>query len=160
MPNTVSPTRTGPVDRTAVADELLGAIAAVRRTVRRLSGRPAVLAALTGAQLELVRLVRRRPGISVAEAAEELRLAPNTVSTLVGQLTERGVMLRLVDPMDRRVARLDLEPETRRKVTAWRDRRVEALADALGRMAPADQAIVADALAVLARLADAVEEAP
>ena len=96
----------------------------------------------------------------MAAAAEELRLAPNTVSTLVGQLTEQGVMLRLVDPSDRRVARLDLEPETRRKVTAWRDRRVEALADALGRMTPADQATATDALAVLARLADAMEEAP
>jgi DNA-binding MarR family transcriptional regulator len=142
-----------------MADELLGAMSVLRRTTRRLSGRPAVLAALTGAQLELVRLVRRRPGVSVTDAAEELRLAPNTVSTLVGQLTERGVMLRVADPADRRVAQLDLEPETRRKVTAWRDRRVEAVAAALDRMAPADRAVVADALPVLARLADAVEEA-
>lgn len=139
------------------ADDLFGTMAAIRRTSRRLSERPVLLSALTGAQLELVRLVRRRPGLSVADAAEELRLAPNTVSTLVGQLTEAGVLHRLADPADRRVARLELEPETRRKVTAWRDRRVVALASAVGRLSPLDQKVLAEALPALGRLSEAFE---
>ena len=49
---------------------------------------------LPTAQSELLRLVAARPGISVAEAARELRLAPNTVSTLVGRLADQGLLSR------------------------------------------------------------------
>ena len=114
-----------------LAEELLGAISAIRRAGRREAAKPAELSSLTDAQLELVRLVRRRPGISIAEAAAELRLAANTVSTLVRSLTDQSVMVRYVDRSDRRVARLDLTATVRRKVHAWRDRRVDAVAMAL-----------------------------
>lgn len=140
--------------RAEVADRLLSTMASIRRSGRRQSGRPVELAELNGSQLELVRLVLRRPGVSVADAAEKLRLAPNTVSTLVGQLTEKGMLLRLADTADRRVARLDLAPATRRRVAAWRDRRVVALADAAGRLAPAERRRLAAAVPLLARLAD------
>ena len=79
-------------------------MAAIRRS-GRLVGRPPELSELTGAQLDLVRLVGRRPAVSVAQAAAELRLAANTVSTLVRQLTDAGLLLRRVDPVDRRIAR-------------------------------------------------------
>jgi DNA-binding CsgD family transcriptional regulator len=58
---------------------LVAQTARIRRAGRRYSGRPVELSLLTGAQLELVRLVRRRPGLSVADAAQELGLAANTV---------------------------------------------------------------------------------
>ena len=113
------------------ADELLGAMAAIRRAGRQRGGRPRELAALTSAQLELVRLLRRQPGLCVAEAAQELRLAPNTVSTLVRELVAGNVLERRVDEADRRVARLDLVPEMRRKLERWRDERVLTLAAAI-----------------------------
>ena len=75
-------------------DELLEALSAVRRAVRRRADRPVELLALTGAQLELVRLLRREPGVSIADAAGRLRVAPNTVSTLVRQLADAGVLER------------------------------------------------------------------
>jgi hypothetical protein len=50
---------------------------------------------------ELPRLVRRRPDLSVAEAADELALAPNIASTLVGQLAEANVLISVSDPRDR-----------------------------------------------------------
>lgn len=137
-----------------LADELLTAIASIRRSGRRIGGRPRVLSGLRDAQLELLRLVRRRPGCSVADAALELRLAPNTVSTLVGQLTEAGLLHRQPDAGDRRVARLELSPEARRQVDAWRDRRVDRLAEAMRRLPAADRRSLATALAVLSRLAD------
>ena len=71
-------------DMTPLADELLGTMASIRRSGRLVASRPVELSALTGSQVDLVRLVRRRPGVSVTEAAAELRLAANTVSTLVG----------------------------------------------------------------------------
>lgn len=144
--------------RRRIADELLTAMASIRRTGRRRSARPAELAPLTGSQLELVRLVRRRPGVSVADAARELTLASNTVSTLVGQLTRAGLVVRQVDASDRRVARLELTAEIHGKVAAWRDRRLVALAEAIGRLPPTDQHLLAAAMPVLVKLAEALDE--
>jgi len=136
------------------AEELLGAMAALRRTLRRRPGRPRELSELTGSELELVRLVRRSPGLSVTETARELGLAANTVSTLVGRLTASGVLVRSVDASDRRSARLDLSPAVRRRVEDWRDRRTETLDAALGHLSPAEQRAVEAVLPVLARLAE------
>jgi DNA-binding MarR family transcriptional regulator len=141
------------------AEELLGTLSAIRRALRRYSGRPVELSSLTGAQLELVRLLRRRPGASIADAALELRVAPNTVSTLVRQLSEAGVVARAVDGADRRVARLTIAPAISRKVDAWRDRRFEALGAALASLHRDDRDRLADALPALARLAEALEAA-
>jgi DNA-binding MarR family transcriptional regulator len=136
-----------------VADGLLATLAAIRRAGRRYSTR----SSLTGAQLELARLVRRRPGSSIASAAEELRLAPNTVSTLVGELTAAGLLLRRVDPRDRRVASLELAPALGRKIDAWRDRRATALGEAIRRLDDDERLRVERALPVLARIADELE---
>jgi DNA-binding MarR family transcriptional regulator len=137
-----------------VGEELFRLFAQLRRSVRRHTARPVELAALTGAQLELVRLVRRRPGLSVADAASELQLAPNTVSTLVRQLGERGLLRRTVDASDRRIARLDLSPEMRRKVDAWRDRRLELVGAAIDALPGRDRRRLESALPALARLAE------
>ncbi|MGD0320424.1 MAG: MarR family transcriptional regulator [Acidimicrobiales bacterium] len=136
------------------ADQLLTALASLRRTLRRRARRPAELFSLTWSQLELVRLVRRQPGVSVAEAASELRLAPNTVSTLVRQLTDLGLLSRRADTSDRRVARLDLSAEIRRKVDASRDRRLEALTSATGQLSVRERRALDEAVKVLARLAE------
>jgi DNA-binding MarR family transcriptional regulator len=136
-----------------LADELLRAMASIRRSGRLVAARPAELSALTGAQLDLVRLVRRRPGVSVGEAAGELRLAGNTVSTLVRQLTGAGVLIRTSDPFDRRVARLELTAEMQRSVSAFRDRRVAVLATAMDELPPADRERLADAVEMIGRLA-------
>src|SRR5476649_47262 len=100
----------------ATPEELLESLSAIRRAVRRQIARPVELSVLTGAQLELVRLLRREPGVSIADAAARLRVAPNTVSTLVGQLADAGVLERRVDESDRRVVRLMLNPGVRRRV--------------------------------------------
>lgn len=140
-------------DLRQVADAYLSSTAAIRRTGRRDGRRPVELSSMTGSQLELARLVRRRPGISIAGAAEELRLAPNTVSTLVRELTGTGQLLRDVDPTDRRVARLRLSPGLGRKIDAWRDRRVISLAQALERLPDDERERVEAAVPALASLA-------
>jgi DNA-binding MarR family transcriptional regulator len=143
-----------PNDRTlsGAAESLLESLSAIRRNGRRRTGRPGELAPLTGAQLELVRVVRRQPGISVAEAAAALHLAANTVSTLVGQLVDRGLVLRRADLRDRRVARLELAPEIRRKVDAWRDRRTLSMTTALLTLSDTDRRRILEALPALDRL--------
>jgi DNA-binding MarR family transcriptional regulator len=138
----------------SLAEELVAAFGLVRRHLRRSAGRPAALSTLTGSQAELVRLVRRNPGVSVAEAAAELGLVPNTVSTLVGQLTERGMLLRTSDQGDRRIARLTLTDPAREQVEAWRDRRAALVNEALDGLGPADRDALRAALPVLGVLAE------
>ncbi|HZP73711.1 MAG TPA: MarR family transcriptional regulator [Gaiellaceae bacterium] len=141
------------------ADELLDALSTLRRSIRRRAVRPEALSSLTGAQAELVRLLRRRPESSIADAAAELGLAANTVSTLVRQLSEARLLVRRVDDADRRVARLDLPPAVRRTVEAWRDRRVDALEEALAALSPADRRTIDAAVPVLERLAKSLDSA-
>jgi DNA-binding MarR family transcriptional regulator len=141
----------------ASPEDLLEAVAAIRRAVRRRVGRPVELSVLTGAQLELVRLLRREPGVSIADAAARLRVAPNTVSTLVGQLADAGVLERRTDEVDRRVVRLTLNPGIRRRVDAVRDRRVDALGEAMSRLSPEERRLVDEATPVLLRLADELQ---
>ena len=103
-----------------IAEQLVDVLAGVRRALRRLDGRPAELVTLRNAEAELTRLVRRRPGVSVTDAAAELGIAPNTVSTLVRRLTDAGIVDRTVDENDRRVGRLDLAPDVRERCRTWR----------------------------------------
>lgn len=152
MVGVTEPARTSGAD--ALPDELLAALGLVRRQVRRVASRPWPLSSLTASQTELVGLVRRSPGVSVAEAAAELGLVPNTVSTLVGQLTGQGLITRRPDERDRRVARLTLTPTARRQVEAVRDRRAAAVGQVLGRLDPSHVDALRAALPALTALAE------
>lgn len=143
-------------DDAGLADALFAAIGVLRRQVRREAGRPWQLESLTGSQRELVRLVRHQPGMSVAQAAAELGLAANSVSTLVRQLTESGMLRRAPDPADRRIARLTLTRAARRHLETWRDRRTALAAAALGQLSADERATLADALPVLDKVSDSL----
>jgi DNA-binding MarR family transcriptional regulator len=148
------------IDQQAVADALLRETARIRRVGRRREGRPEELERLSGAQLELVRLVRRTPGVSVAQAAADLGLAANTVSTLVRRLSDDGLLVRTSDPADRRIARLALPRELAQRAGAYRDRRLMALGAAIATLEPHEQTTIAAATALLARVADELERSP
>ncbi len=143
---------------TRLADDLYDVIGLLRRRSRRLVGAPFPDLALSGAQLELVRVIRRNPGVAVAHAATLLGLAPNTVSTLVGQLVALEVVVRDRDERDRRLARLHLTPAAREALEQWRDRRAQATAAALEELTAADQVRLAEALPLLARVAAALSD--
>src|ERR1700678_3789172 len=105
----------------ALATELLGTISAIRRIARRAArlvwqGEP-----LPPAQSELLRLAAARPGLSVADAAHELRLAPNTVSTLVGRLAAEGLLNRGRAASDGRSVRLTVTDKATQRIAEWRD---------------------------------------
>lgn len=100
--------------RAELANELFSVVGRFRRQLRRSTGRGFDTTGLTQSQAELLRLVGRRPGVSVREAATELGLAPNTASTLVSQLAAEELLIRTVDADDRRVGRLRLTPPAQR----------------------------------------------
>jgi len=141
-----------------LAEPLVEALSAVRRALRRVAGRPWPTADLSASQAELVRLVRREPGIPVSAAAQRLSLAGNTVSTLVGQLVDAGLIQRAADPGDRRVARLTVTSAARRRIEGWRDRRTEHVSAGLARLDPDDRAALEGALPALGRLAAVLQD--
>ena len=87
----------------------LGALVGeLHRLLRRSAAGRAHRVVLPEAQVELLLLVRAEPGISGKEAARRLGTAPNTISTLVRDLVDAGLLDRERDPADRRVVRLRL----------------------------------------------------
>ena len=58
------------------------------------------------AHVELLQCLADQPGLKVGEVARTLRLAPNTVSTLVAQLAAKGLLEADRDLSDGRARRL------------------------------------------------------
>jgi DNA-binding MarR family transcriptional regulator len=136
------------------AAELLAAISAVRRTARQAVRKAWHEEPLPTAQSELLRLVADRPGITVAEAARELRLAPNTVSTLVGRLASQGLLGRERAQTDARSVRLSVTGRAQQRLADWRDLRADLTQIAILQLAEEDRQILADAAPALRRLAE------
>jgi DNA-binding MarR family transcriptional regulator len=141
-----------------LAAEVLGAISAIRRVARRAARAAWTAEPPPPAQSELLRLAAARPGISVAEAAQELRLAPNTVSTLVGRLDAAGLLGRTRAPSDGRSVRLSVTGKGARRIAEFRDLRAELAGRALDRMSAGDRQVLADAVPALLRFAAQLEE--
>jgi DNA-binding MarR family transcriptional regulator len=142
---------------TQVGADLISALSGIRRSLRRRVGRTGGVADLTEAQRDLVRVVRRRPGIRVGEAAGSLHLAANTVSTLVSALSTLGWLRRDPDPRDARSASLQLTTEAEARVVQWRDRRLAVLNDALADLSAEDLTRISRAVPALLRLAERLE---
>jgi DNA-binding MarR family transcriptional regulator len=106
------------------------------------------------AQVELLQTLAERPPMRVGELASELRLAPNTVSGLVSQLIDSGLVARGGDPADRRVARLSVTPLGHDKLGAWREAHEERIGTALGKLDAAERDDVVRALTALNHLVD------
>lgn len=139
---------------TAAAGDLLAAISLVRRTTRRAVRQAWHAEPLPPAQSELLRLTASRPGITVAEAAHELQLAPNTVSTLVGRLTAAGLLGRGRSASDGRTALLTATEQGQSRLAAYRDLRAELAGLSLARLPAADRRALAAAVPALLRLAE------
>ena len=147
-----------PTDLDALAGRLARAAGRLRRRLNRRVRAGMDSDPLPEAQLEILRLVNRRPGIRVHDVAAELGLASNTVSTLVHRLTDTGFVDRLSDAGDGRVARLRLRPVAEVRLQRWRDRRGEILAARLAELGSADREALTRALPVLERIVDSLDE--
>ena len=142
----------------AEAAEVLAAIGAVRRVARRAVRAAAEAGVLPPARSELLRLAARRPGIGVAEAAQELRLAPNSVSTMVSQLAADGLLNRGRAEADGRSVQLTVTDAGAARVDQWRDIRAELAGRALDRLPLADRQAIRAAVPALGRLAEQMDE--
>ena len=131
-------------------EEVTARFGAVVGELHRLLRRKVVVRAhrdaLPEAQVELLHLVRAEPGISGKEVARRLGTAPNTVSTLVHDLADAGLLARDRDPDDRRVVRLTLTEAARTRMADYAAHRSALLTEALATLdPPARDAILAAA---------------
>lgn len=139
-------------------EELADALVRIQRLVRRRLRGGLTGPRLRGAEVELLRLVESRPGIGISDAARELHLAGNSVSTLVNQLVREGYLLRETDPADRRAARLLLTGAAGKRLEDWRRRRAELVGRHVSRLDEADRAALRAALPALRKLAVTLHE--
>jgi DNA-binding MarR family transcriptional regulator len=144
---------------TTLGTELYRSLAGFRREVRRTvrSEFPAQL--LTPSQVEVLGCVRRQPGIGVRDVAAALRLAPNTVSTIVGHLVDVGFLRREPDPDDARAVRLRLTAAGHRRVHDWRDRSTQTVDHALESLDAEERAALERALPALRHLVEVISAA-
>jgi DNA-binding MarR family transcriptional regulator len=82
-------------------------------------------------------------------AAEQVR--PATMTRIVQFLEQDGYVRRESDPADGRVVRLQATPKGRRVMQEGRKRRVQNLADLLGKLSPAEVARIHEAAELVER---------
>ncbi|MEU0075271.1 MarR family winged helix-turn-helix transcriptional regulator [Streptomyces sp. NPDC006332] len=139
-------------------EELADALVGVQRLIRRRLRPQMAAPPLRGAEVELLRLVVARPGIGISDAAKDLYLASNSVSTLVNRLAREGYLTRETDPADRRAARLLPTPAAEYRLGEWRRRRAALVRGQVSRLDEADQQALRAALPALRKLADNLHE--
>jgi DNA-binding MarR family transcriptional regulator len=111
---------------------------------------------ITQSEGELLRLVDRRPGLRVQDAATELGIASNSVSTLVRQLTRAGLLERSADPLDGRAACLRLTPSASEWVTQLGNAREQTIERALASLDEQDRQQLEAAIPAMKHLAKAI----
>ncbi|MEU3892019.1 helix-turn-helix domain-containing protein [Streptomyces sp. NPDC029041] len=139
-------------------EELADALVGVQRLIRRRLRRQMPDPRLRGAEVELLRLVMARPGVGISDAARDLGLAANSVSTLVNRLARAGYLTRETDPADRRAARLLPTAAAGERLGEWRRRRAELVRRQVARLDAADRRALHAAIPALRKLADTLHE--
>jgi DNA-binding MarR family transcriptional regulator len=152
-----SPDQTVLADQTGLAEELMTIMAALRRLVRRRLPSAESEPPLRGAHVELLQVIKKQPGIGIAPAGRALRLAANSVSTLVNQLIDIGMLVRQTAPDDRRAARLWLTETATQRLAACRQDRIDLLADGVAGLSGADRQALTQALPALRALLAALD---
>lgn len=131
-----------------IAENLSVVVWALRRYGERQSG----LTPLPQSELEVLRTIGDNPGCTVSEVARLLQLQPSNVSTTVRHLMTRDLVVREVNPEDRRSARLHLSETAERHKQMITQAWVTALERELGTMTDHEVGVLVEAAPLLRRL--------
>ena len=134
-------------DATALAARLRLSVTRLARQLRQTSD-----SALTPTQLAVLATVANQGPLTLGELAERERVAPPTITKVVGTLHDNGLLAKQADPDDRRFVRVEvtaagaaLLDQTRARKNAW-------LATRLRDLSPEELDQLAAAADVLDRL--------
>lgn len=131
-----------------VASELRPVLLRLARELRKETEQLGV----TARQATLMWLVRRSPGLSLAELAAEEGISPPALSGHVDRLERAGLIERVRSSEDRRRVGLRLTEEGARVMRSVRARRTTWLAERMRVLEPEELATIDDALPALMRL--------
>ncbi len=139
-------------------DQLGRLLGPLRRAVVRRTRALGELPDLAEAQIELLRLLEREPGLGVGEVAARLRVAPSTVSNVLRSLAPEALVERTPSPSDMRAVRL--YPSTNALKLLHRYDKVSRaiLAEAIAQLNMADRKALQRATPALARLLERLDQ--
>lgn len=152
-------TSTPATDTPAAAPEeaaLAEVIARLRRAMRRAARAADPDNAFSVAQLELLACVAEHPGIRPSQLARLLRLAPNSVTTLVNGLHTQQMLTRAGNH-DRRAVTLTLTTTGHHAVRNWQATNTAILGAALTDIHPGWRHLLGAAVPALRELTRAVD---
>lgn len=148
-----------PAPASSAAWQLTDVITRLRRVLRSSVRSDYPWESLPMAQVEILQRLTDEPGIRISEVARRHRLATNTVSTLVQQMTSAGLVERGADAQDRRAVVLTITDAGRSSLAGWRQANETRLEAALAVLTAPDQASIQRALPALGRLVAQLESA-
>jgi DNA-binding MarR family transcriptional regulator len=132
-----------------LADRLHSAAIHLLRRLRReddASGLPAP-------QLSALSVIVFGGPLTLGDLARAEQVRPPTITRLIGELEQQGLVAREVDGNDRRVVRVRATARGTKVLHDGRQRRVAALVASLGALPVRDRALLARVLPVLERVA-------
>src|SRR5215469_9013138 len=141
----------------ARTDGLAEGIARLRRALRRGARVASPGNSLAVAQLELLSALAEHPGARPGQLARLLHMRPNTVTTIVNALADRGMVRRAAADGDRRAVELAVTPAGEQAVHAWQATNAAVLDLALSTLPAPQRRALAAAVPALAALASAVD---
>lgn len=139
------------------AASLASLVARLRRVLRSSVRSEIPWERLPMAQVELLQRLAEEPGLRVGELAARQHLATNTVSNLVQQMVEGGLVERRPDPQDRRAQVLQPTTSGLRDLAGWQKANAQRIESALRAMDAADREALVRALPTLAQLVHVLE---
>ena len=132
----------------AVAAELRPVLLRLARELRKETEQLGI----TARQATLLWLVKRSPGLSLAELATEEGISPPALSGHVDRLERAGLIERVRSSEDRRRVGLRLTDDGARLLRRVRARRTTWLSDRLGTLEPNELEAIEKAIPALQRL--------
>lgn len=119
--------------RDALIAELQETMFRLMRTQRQVAERSFAPLGLRPVQAFVLALVGEEATYP-KELAHQLDAPPSVVSVLIGDLEQRGLLTRALDPNDRRRVRVELSAEGRRTLSAVQQAWLSATSDAVARL--------------------------
>lgn len=126
--------------------------------VRRKSHEATGVLPLTSGVLDVIRVIERNPGITVAEVAARLGRQLSNTSSQLRELVALGLVTRTRSESDKRFVALHPAPEAIRIKAVLEGAWEGAVASAAARLLPAERDQLAAALPALERLASILAE--
>jgi DNA-binding MarR family transcriptional regulator len=137
--------------------QLADVVARLRRAMRRAARAADPGHPLSVAQLELLASLAEHPGARPGQLARQLRLAPNSVTTLVNALVAQGMVARTSGGSDRRTVMLRLTPAGASTLRRWQTTNATILDGALAALPTDRQRALRAALPALDQLIEQVD---